>query len=55
MSPDFAMKRNRLLVDSNVIIGYLADEIPDAGMAAVSGIVDAGLHISVISHIGLVQ
>jgi hypothetical protein len=39
------------LLDSNVIIGYLAGAIPAPGMAAVSGIVDAGFHISVISQI----
>jgi predicted nucleic acid-binding protein len=43
------------LVDSNVIIGYLAGAIPDPGMAAVSGIVDAVPHISVISQIEILR
>jgi hypothetical protein len=43
------------LLDSNVIIGYLAGEIPAPGMTAVSGIVDAGIHISVISQIEVLR
>jgi hypothetical protein len=43
------------LLDSNVIIGYLAGKIPAPGMAAVSGIVDAGPHISVISQIEILR
>ncbi|MDR1072910.1 MAG: type II toxin-antitoxin system VapC family toxin [Treponema sp.] len=43
------------LLDSNVIIGYLAGDIPAPGMAVVSGIVDAGIHISVISHMEVLR
>jgi hypothetical protein len=43
------------LLDSNVIIGYLAGAIPAPGMAAVSGIVDAVPHISVISQIEILR
>jgi predicted nucleic acid-binding protein len=43
------------LLDSNVIIGYLAAEIPASGMATVSGIVDATPHISVISQIEVLR
>jgi hypothetical protein len=39
------------LLDSNVIIGYLAGGIPPPGMTAVSDIVDATPRISVISQI----
>jgi predicted nucleic acid-binding protein len=45
----------RYLLDSNVIIGYLAGKIPLPGMAAVSGIVDAGIHISVISKMEVLR
>jgi predicted nucleic acid-binding protein len=43
------------LLDSNVIIGYLAGKIPDAGMAALSGIVDVVPHISVIAQIEVLR
>jgi predicted nucleic acid-binding protein len=43
------------LLDSNVIIGYLAGKIPAPGMAAVSHIVDAIPHISVISQIEVLR
>jgi predicted nucleic acid-binding protein len=43
------------LLDTNVIIGYLAGSIPGTGMAAVSGIIDAAPHISVISQIELLR
>jgi predicted nucleic acid-binding protein len=43
------------LLDSNVIIGYLAGEIPAPGMTAISGIVDAVPHISVISQIEVLR
>jgi predicted nucleic acid-binding protein len=43
------------LLDSNVVIGYLAGEIPAPGMAAVSDIVDAVPHISVISQIEVLR
>ena len=39
------------LLDSNVIIGYLAAKIPATGMVTVSGIVDQTPRISVISQI----
>jgi prolyl-tRNA editing enzyme YbaK/EbsC (Cys-tRNA(Pro) deacylase) len=39
------------LLDSNVIIGYLAGRIPASGMKTVSVIVDQTPHISVISQI----
>jgi predicted nucleic acid-binding protein len=39
------------LIDSNVIIGYLAGRIPAAGMKTMSAIVDQTPHISVISQI----
>jgi predicted nucleic acid-binding protein len=43
------------LLDSNVIIGYLAGNIPAPGMAVVSGIVDTGIHISVISQMEVLR
>jgi predicted nucleic acid-binding protein len=43
------------LLDSNVIIGYLAGKISVSGMTAVSGIVDAMPHISVISQIEILR
>jgi predicted nucleic acid-binding protein len=43
------------LLDSNVIIGYLAGEIPASGMRAVSGIVDDVPHISIISQIEVLR
>jgi predicted nucleic acid-binding protein len=43
------------LLDSNVVIGYLAGAIPAPGMAAVSGLVDAVPHISVISQIEVLR
>ncbi|MDR1178081.1 MAG: type II toxin-antitoxin system VapC family toxin [Spirochaetaceae bacterium] len=43
------------LLDSNVIIGYLAGEIPAPGMKAVSGIVDDAPHISVLSQIEVLR
>jgi predicted nucleic acid-binding protein len=43
------------LLDSNVIIGYLAGNIPVPGMEVVSGIVDAGIHISVISQMEVLR
>jgi predicted nucleic acid-binding protein len=43
------------LLDSNVIIGFLAGKIPAPGMARVSGIVDDILHISVISQIEVLR
>jgi predicted nucleic acid-binding protein len=43
------------LLDSNVIIGYLAGDIPAPGMDVVSGIVDNGPHISVISQIEILR
>jgi predicted nucleic acid-binding protein len=43
------------LLDSNVIIGYLAGRIPAPGMVSVSGIIDAAPHISVISQIEVLR
>jgi predicted nucleic acid-binding protein len=43
------------LLDSNVIIGYLARKIPAPGRAAISDIVDAVPHISVISEIEILR
>jgi predicted nucleic acid-binding protein len=43
------------LLDSNVIIGYLAGAIPAPGMEAVSGIIDDVPHISVISQIEILR
>jgi predicted nucleic acid-binding protein len=43
------------LLDSNVIIGYLAGAIPAPGMGAVSDIIDDALHISVISQIEILR
>jgi predicted nucleic acid-binding protein len=45
----------RALLDSNVIIGYLAGRIPEAGMRFVSAIVDQAPHISVISQIEVLR
>jgi len=43
------------LLDSNVIIGYLAGRIPSSGMDIVSAIVDQIPHISVISQIEVLR
>jgi predicted nucleic acid-binding protein len=43
------------LLDSNVIIGYLAGAIPAPGMRVVSAIVDETAHISVISQIEVLR
>jgi len=43
------------LIDSNVIIGYLAGQIPSSGMEIVSGIVSNRPNISVISKIELLR
>ena len=45
----------RALLDSNVVIGYLAGRIPEAGMRFVSNIVDQRPHISVISQIEVLR
>ncbi|MCL2602124.1 MAG: type II toxin-antitoxin system VapC family toxin [Treponema sp.] len=42
-------------MDSNVIIGFLANKIPAAGMKFVSNIVDELPHISVISKIEVLR
>ncbi|MDR1307445.1 MAG: type II toxin-antitoxin system VapC family toxin [Treponema sp.] len=47
--------RTGYLLDSNVIVGYLAGEIPAPGMEAVSSIVDDIPHISVISQIEVLR
>jgi predicted nucleic acid-binding protein len=43
------------LLDSNVIIGYLDNKLPLAGMAFVSDIVDKRPYISVISQIEVLR
>ena len=43
------------LLDSNVIIGYLAGKIPSPGMETISTIVDKVPHISVISQIEVLR
>ena len=43
------------LLDSNVIIGYLAGRIPASGMKFLSAIVDKKPHISVISQIEVLR
>ena len=43
------------LLDSNVIIGFLAGKIPDSGMTAVSAIVNQTPCISVISQIEVLR
>jgi predicted nucleic acid-binding protein len=43
------------LLDSNVIIGYLAGKIPVSGMEAISDIVDQIPNISVISQIEVLR
>jgi hypothetical protein len=43
------------LLDSNVIIGYLAGRIPASGMKTISTIVDQMPHISVISQIEVLR
>jgi hypothetical protein len=43
------------LLDSNIIIGYLAGAIPAPGMKTVSGIVDNAFHISIISQIEVLR
>ena len=48
------MEQNYLL-DSDVIIGYLAGKIPNSGMELVSAIIDVSFHISVISQIEVLR
>ncbi|GHV25104.1 hypothetical protein AGMMS4952_02040 [Spirochaetia bacterium] len=43
------------LLDSNVIIGYLAGKIPPVGMKAISDIVDKKCQFSVISQIEVLR
>jgi predicted nucleic acid-binding protein len=43
------------LLDSNVIIGYLAGKIPASGMEVVSKVIDKVPHISVISQIEVMR
>ena len=43
------------LIDSNIIIAYLAGRIPAFGMKSVSAIVDQTPHISVISQIEVMR
>ena len=43
------------LLDSNVIIGYLAAKIPAPGMEIISGIIDQIPRISVISQIEILR
>jgi len=43
------------LLDSNVVIGYLAGRLPDSGMETVSVIVDQIPNISVISQIEVLR
>ncbi|GHT87594.1 hypothetical protein FACS1894137_15080 [Spirochaetia bacterium] len=43
------------LLDSNVIIGYLAGHIPASGMEALGAIVDQTSRISVISQIEVLR
>jgi len=43
------------LLDSNVIIGYLAGRIPASGMKTISAMVDQTPHISVISQIEVLR
>jgi len=45
----------RYLLDSNVIIGYLAGKIPVSGMEVVSEIIDKSINISVISQIEVLR
>ena len=45
----------KYLLDSNVIIGYLAGKIPSPGMVSVSEIVDQTPHISVVSQIEVLR
>ena len=45
----------KYLIDSNVIIGYLAGKIPNQGMKTVSQIVDQIPRISVISQIEVLR
>ena len=45
----------RYILDSNVIIGFLAGKIPTAGMLIVSSIVNHTPHISVISQIEVLR
>jgi predicted nucleic acid-binding protein len=43
------------LLDSNVIIGYLGNKLPPAGMEFISAVVDDIPHISVISKIEVLR
>jgi len=45
----------KYLLDSNVIIGYLAGRLPGSGMETVSAIVDQTPNISVISQIEVLR
>jgi predicted nucleic acid-binding protein len=43
------------LLDSNIIIGYLAGRIPSSSMETISAIIDQVPHISVISQIEVLR
>lgn len=45
------MGQNGFLIDSNVIIDFLAANLPEKGMNFASAIIDAGPKVSVISQI----
>jgi len=45
----------RYLLDSNVIIGYLAGKIPAPGMKKISEIIDNSINISVISQVEVLR
>jgi len=45
----------KYLIDSDVIIGYLAGKLPVPGMKIVSDIVDVAINISVISQIEVLR
>jgi len=47
------MEQQAYLVDTNVIIDYLGNRLPQSGMLLLDGVVDAGVKISVITKIEL--
>lgn len=47
------VKHRRYLIDTNILIDYLADSLPSLGIDLVEEVIEQSLHISVITQIEL--
>ena len=45
------VSHNRYLIDTNILIDYLADSLPSPGIEIIEGIIGQSLHISAITQI----